>query len=128
EIDYRAHRVQRRQVSRGGLSFLDDTSWELRGETARYPSCPYSSSTSGLIGRLAMGQRVLRNTRSDVVPRRPSRNRSGPSVVITIRSAFVARAVSRMTSVGTPSLTTWFQVQPVSSGIDIDGISAELPA
>src|SRR6266576_7059365 len=31
-------------------------------------------------GRFATGQRAFRSTRSDVVPRRPSRNPSGPSV------------------------------------------------
>ncbi len=38
-------------------------------------------------GRLATGQRAFRSTRSDVLPRRASRNPSGPSVVMTIRSA-----------------------------------------
>ena len=37
-------------------------------------------------GRLATGQRALRSTRSDVVPRRASRNPFGPSVVMMITS------------------------------------------
>jgi hypothetical protein len=51
-------------------------------------------------GRLFTGQRALRITRSDVVPRRASRNPSGPSLVMMIRSVRSSVAVCKMMSCG----------------------------
>src|SRR5277367_1145700 len=78
-------------------------------------------------GRLATGQCAFRSTRSAVLPRRASRNPSGPSVVMTMRSARSSEAVCRIVSAGSPTLATLFQVQPVSLGSCIEGISAAGP-
>src|SRR6478752_7667349 len=78
-------------------------------------------------GRFATGQVAFRSTRSDVVPRKPSRNPSGPSVVITIRSEQRCAAACKMMSAGSPALAIAFQVQSVSAGSLTKGISAAGP-
>jgi len=78
-------------------------------------------------GRFATGQHAFCSTRSEVVPRRPSRNPSGPSVVITIRPARSSLSVCRMMSAGLPALAIAFQVQSVSAGSLTEGISATGP-
>src|SRR5688572_905807 len=79
-------------------------------------------------GKLNKGHLIWRNTRSDVLPRSPSRNPSGPSVVITTRSAEVSPAVSRMLSTASLSWFTRFQIQLGVEGISTAGASAGDPA
>src|SRR5262249_6947014 len=78
-------------------------------------------------GKFATAHGAFANTRSDVVPRRPSRNPSGPSVVLTIKSARISLAVCRMVSGGLPPFAMPLQIQWVSSGNFTAGISAAGP-
>src|SRR5580704_9978593 len=108
-------------------SFITSAALGANGRRAGTQVAFLLQPSMGPIGRLATGQPALRSTCSDVVPRRASRNPSGPSVVMMIRSARSSAAVCKMMSTTSPALAILFQVQSVSLGSFSEGISAVGP-